>query len=217
MKYLKENLGFMLVLVLAIIPIGVWFFMLPLSDRFSSFGQTLRSLGQVTGLLGMALLSLNFVLAGRFKFLNALFRNPGGVYAKHHIVGALSFCLLLFHPIFLAVQYLMLSIGLSFNFIFSFGNWALIFGKMALVFMIILMFITFYLRLRYSLFWKSTHKYLSLVLFLGGVHMLLISSDVSSNLVLRYYMLSLAIFGMVSFFKSVILVSFKRQDINQTI
>src|SRR3989344_1623980 len=210
-KFLKNNLGVILVVVLAAIPLVIWIFMLPIAGRFVSSGATFRSLGQVTGLTGMALLSINFVLSARFKFLDRLFNGLNRVYLKHHIVGALSFGLLLFHPVFLTIQFLFLSLKYSFDFIFAFGSWPLFFGKLGLLIFVALMVITFYLHFKYQN-WKNTHKYLGLVLFLGGLHMLFIPSDISNNDILKYYMLGLAMFGAYSYCYHTIFGVYKKHE-----
>ena len=210
-KFLKNNLGVILVVVLAAIPLVIWIFMLPIAGRFVSSGATFRSLGQVTGLTGMALLSINFVLSARFKFLDRLFNGLNRVYLKHHIVGALSFGLLLFHPVFLTIQFLFLSLKYSFDFIFAFGSWPLFFGKLGLLIFVALMVITFYLHFKYQN-WKNTHKYLGLVLFLGGLHMLFIPSDISNNAILKYYMLGLAVLGAYSYCHHTIFGVYKKYE-----
>lgn len=210
-KIFKNNLGVILVAVLAMIPLIIWVFMLPIAGRFSSSGQTLRSLGQVTGLSGMALLSINFILSARFNFLDRWFNGLNRVYLKHHIVGALSFGLLLFHPTFLAVQYLLISLPAAFSFIFSLEGWPLNLGKLALLIFIALMVITFYMHFKYQN-WKNTHKYLGLVLFLGGLHMLFIPSDIVNNAILKYYMLGLSVLGAYSYCYHTIFGAYKKHE-----
>jgi predicted ferric reductase len=210
-KLLKNNLGIILIVILAVIPLGLWFFLKPLADRFTSTSITFRSLGQVTGLLGMALLSINFILAARFRFLDKLFNGLNHVYIKHHLIGALTFCLLFFHPIFLTVQFLLISLKSSFIFIFSIQDWPTNFGKLSLIIFIGLMVITFYLNFKYQN-WKNTHKYLGLVLFLGGLHMLLVPSDISNNVILKYYMLSLAVLGALSYSYRTIFGVYKKRE-----
>jgi len=210
-KYIRNNLGYILVWILALLPLVFWYFMMPLNIRFSSSGQTFRSLGQITGLLGTALLSINFVLAARFRFLDRWFRGLNRVYIKHHIIGALSFSLLLFHPTFLVVQFIFISLKSAFDFIFLFGSPALFLGKLALLVFVVLMVITFYLNFKYQN-WKNTHKYLGIVLLLGSVHMFLIPSDVSRNPALKYYMLALAAFGAYSYFYRTIFGVYKKGE-----
>ncbi|MFA6405704.1 MAG: ferric reductase-like transmembrane domain-containing protein [Candidatus Paceibacterota bacterium] len=211
MKYFKNNAGYVLMWILALIPLVIWYFMRPLDIRFGSSGQTLRSLGQLTGLLGMALLSLNFVLSARFKFLDRWFAGLNNAYVKHHIIGALSFCFLLFHPTFLFIQYLFISLKASFDFIFSVDNWPIILGEIALLVFIGLMVITFYLNFKHEN-WKKTHQYLGLVLFLGGFHMFLVPSDISNNNILKFYMITLAVWGAYAFVYRTILGVYKKGE-----
>ena len=210
-KSFRYNLGIITIIILAIIPILMWLFISPLSVRVSSPSTIFRSLGQLTGLLGMTLLSINFILAARFRFLDKLFNGLNRVYLKHHLIGGISFCLLLFHPTFLVIQYLFLSLKSSLLFILSTDNWALNFGKLGLVVFVVLMVITFYLHFKYEN-WKNTHKYLGIVLLLGGIHMLWIPSDISNNDHLKYYMLVLVVLGIFSYFYRTIFAVYKKKE-----
>jgi predicted ferric reductase len=91
------------------------------------------------------------------------------------------------------------------------GNWPVTLGEMALFVFIILMVITIYLNFKYQN-WKNTHKYLGVVLFLGGLHMLLVPSDISNNTILKYYMLILASAGAFSYFYRTILGIYKKKE-----
>mgnify|MGYP001590492644 CR=1 FL=1 len=210
-KSLKDNFSYILVWILAVIPVVIWFFMMPLADRFLSTSGTFRSLGQVAGLLGMSLLSINFVLSARFKFLDRWFKGLNRVYIKHHLIGSVAFALLLFHPTFLIIQYLLISLKASFDFLFSFQIFYIILGEIALLVFIILMVITLYLNFKYQN-WKNTHKYLGVVLFIGGLHMLLVPSDISNNALLKYYMLFLASIGALSYIYRTILSIYKKKE-----
>jgi predicted ferric reductase len=207
MKYLKNNLAVVLIVILAAMPLILWFFMLPLAGRFSSSGTTFRSLGQLTGLLGMAMLSINFLLTSRLKFLDKLFSGLNKVYIKHHTIGATAFCLLLFHPVFLIVQYLLISLKSAYNFILP-GDASIDFGKAALIVFIVLMVITFYTSFKYQN-WKKSHQFLGIVLILAILHMLRVPSDVSNNALLRYYMAGLATLGIASYLYRTILGIYK--------
>lgn len=210
MKFLKNNLAYISLWSLSLVPVAVWLFMMPLSERLASAGGVFRSLGQVTGLLGMALLSLNFILAARYKFLDKWFAGLNRVYMKHHMVGIIAFCLLLFHPIFLIIQYLTISLPAAFNFILP-GNFYLDLGKVALVIFIVLMVFTLYLKLKYQN-WKISHKFLGLVLIISIFHMLYVPSDVSNNAALRYYMILLAILGIISYLYRTIFGVYKKEE-----
>jgi len=137
----------------------------------------------------MALFAVGLILSARFKFLDRLW-GLNRVYIHHHRFGAIAFILLLLHPVFLLVRYLTISLDSAFTFLTSY-NLAIIFGKLSLLGMIILLVLTFFVSLRYD-FWKKTHKYLGLAFFFGGLHALFITSDISNNMVLRWYLLTLA-------------------------
>lgn len=210
--YIKKHLSVILVVFLAIIPLFIWYFMMPISYRFSSPGAIFQSLGQITGLLGMALLSINFILAARFKYLDKLFNGLNIVYIKHHIIGAISFCLILFHPVFLIIQYLLISLRASFDFILAFQNWPILLGEVALLVMVILMVITFYFKLKYQN-WKNSHKFFGVVLLLSGLHMFFVPSDFSNNNAMKYYMLVLFILGAYSYFYRTIFGIYKKGEL----
>jgi predicted ferric reductase len=211
MNSFKNNLGLILAWILAVIPLIIWFLMAPLAGRFYSSSGTFRSLGQLSGLLGMALLSINFILSARFKFLDKLFNGLNRVYIKHHLIGATAFCLLLFHPTFFVIQYLFISLKASFDFIFYMQDWAINLGKLGLLVFLVLMVITIYMNFKYQN-WKNTHQYLGIVLFLGGLHMLFVSSDISNNTTLKYYMLFLAVLGGFSYIYRTILSVYKKKE-----
>jgi predicted ferric reductase len=69
--------------------------------------------------------------------------------------------------------------------------------------MISLVVLTLYARPRYHL-WKITHKFFGLALFLGALHVYLIPGYITKNLLLKGYVLLLAILGILAFlYKSV--------------
>ncbi len=203
-KTLKNNSSFLSIVVISIIPLIFWCLMRPFDTRFSSSATIFRSLGQIPGLLGMVLLSINFILAARFKFLDKLFNGLNKVYVKHHLIGGISFCLLLLHPTFLVIQYLYISLKAAFLFLSSVQDLAMNLGKLGLLAFIVLMVITLYFNFKYQN-WKKTHEYLGIVLFLGSLHMLWIPSDISNNPILKYYMIVVALVGAFSYFYRTIL------------
>ncbi|MEK7635301.1 MAG: ferric reductase-like transmembrane domain-containing protein [Patescibacteria group bacterium] len=209
-KFLKNNLGYFLAWFLAILPIVIWLFIKPLSGRFVSSGDIFRSLGQITGLFGMALFSVNFILSARFKFLDKVFNGLNRVYVKHHLIGIFSFCLLLFHPVFLIIQYLFISLAAAFAFILP-NSLYVDLGKIALTIFILLMVFTFYWKLKYQN-WKNTHKFLGIVLVLGIFHMVFVTSDISNNVLLKYYMIGLSGLGVISYFYGTVLKIYKKKE-----
>ena len=183
--------GWLVVLIICVIPILLWSQNGPLIQRFSSPLVTLLSLGQIAALLGLSLFCLSIILSGRFKFFESLFGGMNRVYIAHHIIGGLAFISLLFHPALIISTYLFTSAKSALRLLLpSVSNWPLNFGLAAHFLLTSLLIITFYSRLPYHI-WRLTHKFLGLTLFLASLHAFFIPSDISSFFPLRIYMLSL--------------------------
>ena len=185
-----------IIFILSLIPVIIWAFMAPIASRFTDINTITTSIGQVLGLVGMALFAINLILAGRFKWLDRHFRGLDKVYAKHSKIGAISFSMLLFHPLFLVVKYVFISTQQAAMFFMPFNYMPVTWGIMSLLLMMILLSITFYFKFKYNV-WKMSHKFLTLAFFIGVIHTVVISSDVSRNMILRYYILGLSIFALI--------------------
>lgn len=196
--FIKRYLGWIIIAIIAIIPLVIWFGMLPLNFRFGNLISTITSLGQLAALLGMALFAIALILGARLKIFDRLLFGLNRVYINHHRLGAVAFSLLLFHPLLSTVKYLNASLSIAVYLWFFDTNPALILGKVSLFLMIILLFLTFFVSLRYDI-WKKSHKYLGVAFFFGSLHMFLIASDTSANLTLRYYMLALSGLAIISY------------------
>lgn len=198
MNYLKNSLGWVVISAIVVIPAIIWSTMWPWSMRFGSTSAVFTSLGQLAGLTGMALFAVNLILSARLRFFDRYFRGLNRVYVHHHRLGAIAFVLLLFHPLLLTMRYLVFSLAGAAVFLLSVDNWAINFGKLSLIGMVVLLVLTFFISLRYDI-WKNTHKFLGLAFFLGGLHVFFIASDVSRNGVLRGYMLALTALGLLAY------------------
>jgi len=185
-----------IVVILSVIPVIIWGFMEPLGLRFLDLNSIATSIGQILGLVGMVLFSITLVLAGRFKFLDKYLNGLDKVYSNHHKLGAITFSMLLFHPLFLVVKYLSISIRDAGLFFVPFVNMPITWGIISLILMIVFLGITFYSRVKYHV-WKFTHKFMVLAFFFAVIHTLVISSDISRNILLRYYIL---LFALVALF-----------------
>ncbi len=162
------------------------------------FGLYWLTISQLLSLTGTTLLSLSFLLSSRLPFLEGLFGGLDKVYRLHHIVGGLSFVLLLHHPLFLIIDILPdLSFGWKYLWLSEFlpYNW----GVLSLYFMLLMILLTLFIRLPYSL-WKKTHELMGIALIFAGLHILTISSDVSSFMPLRYWIIFLLLVAAVSAF-----------------
>lgn len=208
-----------IIVILSFIPIIIWAFMVPLASRFSDVNTVTTSLGQIAGLLGMTLFSVNLILAGRFKFLDKYFKGLDKVYDKHRAIGTISFSLLLFHPLFLVVKYISFSLREAALFFVPFVNMPRTWGIISLALMIIILVLTFYIKLKYHI-WKISHKFMTLAFAFAVLHVLVIPSDISRNALLKYYILLLAGIGLfvslrkVLFYKSFKYFQYKITSVN---
>lgn len=183
------------IVILSIIPVIIWVFMEPLGLRFLNLNTFTTSLGQVLGLVGMVLFSVTLILAGRLKFLDKYFKGLDKVYSNHHKFGAIAFSFLLFHPLFLVVKYITISIREAGLFFVPFINMPITWGIISLTLMIIFLSLTFYVNLKYHI-WKMSHKFMTVIFVFAILHAFFISSDISRNSLLKYYILSLAFVGL---------------------
>lgn len=202
--HLKKHLGIPGLFFLCLVAFILWF---P-AAKYSNSSELLRSIGQITGLLGAVLLSSNFILAARLKFLDPLFNGLNRIYIVHHLTGALSFILLLFHPVILALWYLPISVQSAAQLLTpDLSNLPVWFGIAALIVMIVLLVITFFIPLRYQL-WKTTHQYLGLAILMATIHIYFIPSTTTDHLPLRFYMLGISLAGIIAYLYRTILGRF---------
>ena len=193
---LKKNLPLVIIVILALIPIARWFFIEPMSFRFFDLNSSMTSFGQITGLLGMMLFSINLILSNRARVFDKIFSGLHIFYDHHKWLGAVSFCFLLFHPLFLAVKYLAISVYDAAMFLLPGNDFAITMGIIALGTMIILLAITLYLKIKYNI-WRFSHKFMTLVFVFAIMHTMFISSDVSRDMFLRYYIFIFAFIGLL--------------------
>ncbi len=197
--FFKKNTGLILILVLVFLPVAIWAAMLPLNYRFFNLSATMTSLGQLTGLIGMAMFSVSLILGARLKFLEKYFNGLDKIYQNHHIFGAISFSLLLFHPLFLVVKYVQFSLRDAALFLLPSADDAINDGIESLVLLIVLMVLAFFARLKYH-HWKFFHKFTVIAFILGVNHTFEIVSDISRDNLLRAYVLGLSALGLAAGF-----------------
>lgn len=161
------------------------------------------SSSQVLSLLGTVFLGTSFVLSSRAKFLENLFGGLDKVTRTHHMVGGISFIMLIHHPLLLAVSVLP-NLALAKNYLFLSPIQSYNFGVVALYVMILALIATFVIKLPYNL-WLKTHDFLGITLMIGSLHVLTITSDVSRYLPLRMWILGILACGLYAFVYKVFL------------
>lgn len=204
------------ILILMILPVLRWAQIYPLEYRFLDLGATMGSLGQITALSGMTLFSINLILSGRFKIFDRLMGGLSDVYNKHHVIGAISFSLILFHPVFLAFRLVPYSLRDAALFLLPGQNQAINYGIISILLFILLIVLTFFTHLRYSR-WKISHTFMILVAFFAIMHSLTTTSDISRDQLLRFYILGLAFLGFTSAFYQAFLSKYLRKKYIYTI
>lgn len=183
--------GWLIVFILCLIPVLFWLQIKSPSDRFFSKFETFTSLGRLSSLIGSTLFAISIILSSRLKIIEEFIAGMNRSYVNHHLIGGVAFILLMLHPVFLTTPYLFISLKSTINFILPpLDNWDVYFGIAALLFMMTLLFITFYTKLPYHI-WKMTHKFLGVAFFIGIIHALFSPSDISVYPPLRIYMITL--------------------------
>jgi predicted ferric reductase len=194
-----SKIGWPIIVTIAALPVFLWTHSLPLSDRFTTPAMIFISIGELLGLVGMSLFAINMILSTRLPFFENLFGGVNQVYIVHHQLGGISIVLLLLHPLSLSIQYLATSIQSALLFFLPSENWAVNFGITSLLILGALLILTFYVELPYQI-WRFSHKFIGIAFFIGGIHSLLVTSDVSRDPLLRIYMLCLVALGLLGYF-----------------
>ena len=208
MSHKQKNLLFISISV--VIPMLFWMFYTPLFPRFQDGITTLTSIGQITGIIGMMLFSLSFLYSARFKWIERLLGPLNELYLIHHLLGTFAFIALLIHPIIIILsRYLSHDPDILFYIIpglFASYTW----GILSLWLLIILLVLTLYIRPKYGL-WKRSHQLLGITFFLGGLHGFYITSDISRNSLLRWYVLGFALLSFILFVFHTVLKKFTKE------
>lgn len=204
-KNFSSGLAWAAIIVVAAGPGLLWLTLAPLGMRFGSWPGAARSLGQLTGLTGMALFAIAMILVARLAVFDRWFDGLDKAYVGHHLLGGLAFILLLAHPLFLAARYLSVSARAAFAFLLPWMSApGTVGGFIGLGLMLALLGVTFYGHLRYD-WWKWTHKFLGVAYLFGFYHMMVIESDTSSSLLLKGYLVVLsALAGTAWLYRSVL-------------
>jgi len=206
MHKLKQNIGWNLVILFSTLPIIIWIFTAKIEPIFTNISTLSASIGEIFGLVGIVMFSLNFILATRLHFIEKLFNGLNNVYQKHNLLGQTAFILLLFHPLLLAPRYSS-TLKEAASFLWIGDSLGRNLGIFALMTMLLLITLTLYLRPKYNI-WKVTHKFFGLALFLGSLHAYLIPSYIMENPILKMYVLGFAILGIFAFVYRTILGRF---------
>jgi len=221
----KTFLGWITIILLSLIPVYLWFKFGAGIEDFKTFGDSVHSIGELFGLIGITMFAITFILSTRIKFIEDVFGGLDKVYIVHGILAGTALILILLHPIFLVLKFIPSDIMLAASYLLPSSYWSVNLGMIALVGMIILIHITLFTKVKYHK-WKFTHEFLGLVFFLVVLHAFLVRRSVSvDNIFSGYYTyISIVSFiGLGSFFYSLVLKNrksknavYKIKNINKT-
>lgn len=200
MNKIIRKLGWPITVTAAVVvPLVLWLSVNSPADSLSSIWIFSSSLGKILGIMGICFYSINLILASRWRFIEPFFGGLNRVYIAHHIIGGIALIMLLFHPILLAIQKASLSWYESLKFLIPNVNLAINLGILALTGLVLLLILTFYVKLPYAV-WKFTHKFLGVFFGIAILHVLLINSaDMETSILLKAYVLGLAGLGLIAF------------------
>jgi predicted ferric reductase len=194
----KRFLGTFIILLPVFVVVAIWFTMAPISTRFIDTQTTLLSIGRLSGIIGLVLFSLSLILNVRIKPLNKLFLDNPYIVSLHHDLGSWSLILLLIHPLALAARYATSDLYYAAKFLVPKDNLINLAGLVALIIMILAMLVTYYYKANHTL-WLWIHRAM-LIAYLGAfLHLLFVTSDTSSNAVLKYSLISIMALGILAF------------------
>lgn len=214
---IEHLLGWGVTLFLCFVPIFMYFAAHPI-NQINGYGPWMLTLGRLTGLVGMVMYSLNLIYATRLKFLEYWFGGLNRVYIAHHLLGGFALILLAFHPMFLALRYIRTSATQAALLLIPNGltpisslwqsssdyhmavlvQWGVFLGIIAFWGMVVLLLITFFIKIPYNL-WLFTHRFLGVAFILAGIHALILSSNASSSPALRIYVIVMSVIGIAAF------------------
>ncbi|KKU99657.1 MAG: Membrane flavodoxin oxidoreductase [Candidatus Wolfebacteria bacterium GW2011_GWE1_48_7] len=187
----------MIIVALSLLPLLFWATMKPITLRFETPTYTLTSIGQIFGLIGMALFALTLVLGTRHPILEQFFDGINKAYVAHHRLGAITFSLLLFHPIVIALKIALVASTRDAALFLLSTDPDILWGTAALLSMILFLILTFFISFAYHK-WRLTHQFLSVSFVLASIHTLVIYSDTQNSAGLYWLMATFIAIGVVA-------------------
>ncbi|MFZ2199663.1 MAG: ferric reductase-like transmembrane domain-containing protein [Microgenomates group bacterium] len=185
-------MGWTLVLLTQMVTVYFWY-LAKIDNPVASVAQAGT---QIMALLGIMALVFTYILAVRSRVIEKLFGGLDIVYKTHHILGGLALVFLINHALLLIVG--AMPANMIAYYLLPGTSWAYTLGIIALYLMLFLIILTLYVKLPYR-FWKWSHEWMGMVIILGGLHSMLISSDTSRYLPLRYWIFSWSLVATLAF------------------
>lgn len=195
----------------ALLALPIWWVSYPETTVKHSFQPVLVYASQIASLLGFSFFALSFVLSTRWKVLENLFGGLDKAYHTHHSLAKMALFCMLAHPMLLASRWIPKNISKTLWFLFpvhrrmeiNIGSWAL-WG------VVLLLFFTLVLKLRYHL-WKYSHKFLGVFFLFAVVHIVWTDPTMLGNPWLKIYIWSLSLLAASAWMYKTLLYSFLKK------
>lgn len=191
MKY-RKNFFF---IVISLITINLWLF--SKQDLSTIVSSPAKSISQIAALLGVVYLGFELVLISRLKILEKLIGPLDNIYKYHRYLSVFSVIALVTHSITLIISTFPKYALAQIYIIPNGNNITYAAGIISLYTLILTVAITFYIKLPYHL-WKLSHRILALSVILATYHVLTVSSDISSSILLRSWIIGSLVIGVAS-------------------
>ena len=203
--------GVYLFWAVALLALPLWWMSYPETTVKHNFKPFYVYGSQITALLGFSFFALSFVLSTRLNILEDLFGGLDKVYHAHHNMARVALLFMVAHPLLLALRWVPEDVSKALWFLFpvhrrleiNIGSWAM-WG------VVVLMFFTLIVRLRYH-WWKYSHKLLGVFFIAAVVHILLTDSTIFGNTVLKIYIWSLSIAACIAWTYKTLLFNFVKK------
>ncbi|MBU1203042.1 ferric reductase-like transmembrane domain-containing protein [Patescibacteria group bacterium] len=207
-RKIKSYFSLLVLGLLILMPVFILYSNVPFNKVFWPWTVLFTSLGKLTGLIGLSTFAFALLLSARFVWLDKIFNGLPKVLNIHRYLGTISFTFIILHPLFLAFRLLPVSNQASLGIFLYWTEAAYIFGYTAMLIFMFLIVMTFFWRMRYERL-KSLHSLLAVPLMIGGVHALLIDSDVKRISGLAWYYIILITISVLAYLLRLFLIEYK--------
>lgn len=164
---------------LALLPGGVFLFATT-ADHWTSIQAALHTLGRLAGIAGLSFLLVAAMLSSRVPGFDQIFGGLTKLWKTHHQLAAVSFLLLLAHPLLFAFSAATVSVDASAHTLFPLPwTLAIATGWLALIAMMIFLAPSFsFFSLPHYQRWKLLHKLAALAVVLALWHAFLLARTI---------------------------------------
>jgi predicted ferric reductase len=137
--------------------------------------------------------ALTFLLSTRITWIEDVFGGLDKVYITHGILGGSALILILFHPIFLVLNFVPSNMRQAMIYLLPSSYWSVNFGIIALLGLITLVYLTLFTKMKYNR-WKFSHEFMGLMFAIAALHIFLVRGTASKdNIFNGYYVYAAAV------------------------